>query len=398
MASPPGLNNDDLNRQDLTLTTHRSINDIDPLRWDQLATSTAPYNPFVSHRFLKILEDSGSIASETGWMPTHLSLEKNGEIMALAPAYLKGHSQGEYVFDHHWADAYHRAGGKYYPKLVIASPFTPVSGPRLLCADQTILPIFGNAIAQLTQQLGLSTAHVNFTTQTEQAALSDIGFLPRLGEQFHWYNRAYQSFDDFLNALSSRKRKTIRQERRKAIQNGIDIQSITGDQIKAHHWDAFWRFYQDTGARKWGTPYLTREAFSMLAEQMSNDLLMTIATPEDEKDPIAGALHMIGGDTLYGRYWGCTEQAKFLHFECCYYQAIDYAINNDLSRVEAGAQGHHKLARGYEPVLTYSAHYIPDPGFRDAIAHYLEQERLETNREIDHLKDYTPFKKINSES
>ena len=377
----------------LQLRTLGSISEIDGHRWDELATSLSPYNPLISHCFLQILEESGSVKRETGWMPHHLLLEKNNEIIGLAPAYLKGHSQGEYVFDHHWADAYERAGGRYFPKLVIASPFSPVPGPRLLCADAALYPLFGQAIAQLTDKLQLSSAHINFILSQEQDALADVGFLPRLGEQFHWKNKNYQNFDEFLAELSSRKRKTIRAERRKASAGGIRVQNYRGNEISPEYWDKFWIFYQDTGARKWGSPYLTRECFTLMSERMGEDLLMTLAFEPDNPDPIAAALHLIGGDTLYGRYWGCAHQAKFLHFECCYYQAIDFAIENGLARVEAGAQGHHKLARGYEPVATYSAHFIPNPSFKDAIENYLDHERRHTEQEIEALKNFTPFKK-----
>ncbi len=376
-----------------TLTGYREIAGA---VWDAHACPDGgAYNPFVSHCFLSLLEESGSATARTGWMPCPIVLERAGEIFGVAPGYLKGHSQGEYIFDHHWADAYERAGGRYYPKLLIASPFTPVPGPRLLCADQAQQTFLATGIRQLTDRLGLSSAHVNFTTAEERSVLEETGFLPRLGEQFHWHNRSYQSFDDFLAALASRKRKTIRQERRKVGEAGILIRNISGDDIAEHHWDAFWHFYQDTGARKWGTPYLTREAFSLLGERMADDIVLTLAYADTalSGDPIAGALHFLGSDTLYGRYWGCMEAAKFLHFECCYYQAIDIAIARGLARIEAGAQGSHKLARGYEPVPTFSAHYIPDPSFARAIADYLDQERHGTAQEIEALKDFSPFRK-----
>ncbi len=380
----------------LSLRTVSSIAEIEVDQWDAHAfPKNVPYNPFVAHRFLKLLEESGSIAEGTGWHPNILVLEQGDKILGMAPAYLKGHSQGEYIFDHAWADAYQRAGGRYFPKLLIAAPFTPAPGPRLLCADSDHRVLLAGAIRQFTDQTGLSSAHINFITQAERTLLEAEGYLARLGEQFHWTNRDYQNFDDFLAALASRKRKTIRQERRKATEQGIRIENITGRDLKEHHWDSFWVFYQDTGLRKWGTPYLTRDAFSLLGERMADDLLLTLAFTETGTDPIAGALHFIGGDTLYGRYWGCTEQAKFLHFECCYYQAIDYAIDHGLARVEAGAQGTHKLARGYEPVPTFSAHYLPDPNFREAVSRYLAQERMGVAEDIAALKNYTPFKKSN---
>lgn len=380
--------------QAITLRTQTSLSQISQSDWDaQAFPEGTPYNPFISHTFLQLLEQSGSVGDGTGWLPSYLVLENDKSIKGVAPAYLKGHSQGEYVFDHHWADAYERAGGRYFPKLLIASPFTPVPGPRLLCADSDDRLLLAGSIRQLTDRLGVSSAHINFITQSERTLLEGQGFLPRIGEQFHWHNRDYKSFDEFLAALSSRKRKTIRQERAKVMQDGIRIENISGPDLCEHHWDSFWIFYQDTGMRKWGTPYLTRQAFSLLGERMANDLVLTLAYNEGSKQPIAGALHFIGGDTLFGRYWGCTQQAKFLHFECCYYQAIEYAITHGLSRIEAGAQGHHKLARGYEPVPTFSAHYIPDAGFHEAIRHYLEQERRGVSEEISALKDYTPYKK-----
>ncbi|MEL6380056.1 MAG: GNAT family N-acetyltransferase [Pseudomonadota bacterium] len=378
----------------LALRTVSSIGEIAEAQWDRHAFPPGvPYNPFIAHRFLTLLEESGSIADDTGWRPNLLILEQGDDILGVAPAYLKGHSQGEYVFDHAWADAYSRAGGQYYPKLLIAAPFTPAPGPRLLCADRDHRPLLAGAIRQFTDQTGLSSVHINFITQAERTLLEADGYLARLGEQFHWANRGYETFDDFLAALASRKRKTIRQERRKATEQGIRIENITGCDLKEHHWDSFWVFYQDTGMRKWGTPYLTREAFSLLGERMADDLLLTLAYADGGTEPIAGALHFIGGDTLYGRYWGCTEQAKFLHFECCYYQAIEYAITAGLARVEAGAQGTHKLARGYEPVPTFSAHYLPDPNFREAVSRYLAHERHGVAEDIAALKNYTPYKK-----
>ena len=394
IESPSGQPKDNDPSQSLTLRPASSFAQIDKTVWNDLATANGrAYNPFISYDFLKLLEDSGSCTRETGWLSYPLLLERGDTVIGVAPAYIKGHSQGEYIFDHHWADAYHRAGGQYFPKLLIASPFSPVPGPRLLCENDADTIAFAGAIAQLTEQMNLSSAHVNFCPDTEQDAMSEQGFLPRIGEQYHWFNRDYSSFDDFLSALSSRKRKTIRQERRKAVSDGISIVNLKGSEITESHWDHFWVFYQDTGARKWGTPYLTRESFSMLGERMADDVLLTLAFEGASPEPIAGALHMIGGDALYGRYWGATQRAKFLHFECCYYQAIDYAIEHKLARVEAGAQGHHKIARGYEPCPTYSAHYIPDPGFRRALEAYLDQERRETEADITALKDYTPFRK-----
>ncbi|GJL95375.1 MAG: hypothetical protein DHS20C05_17800 [Hyphococcus sp.] len=379
----------------LLLRTYASIHDIDALAWNELANpSPAQFNPFISQEFLSALEDSKSVAPETGWTPMHIALEDNGVITGIAPFYAKGHSQGEYIFDHHWADTYERAGGRYYPKLLSASPFTPVQGGRLLAASQSAKLTLASAIRQLTERVGASSAHINFISETDQALLKGAGFLPRMGEQFHWFNRGYESFDEFLSALSSRKRKALRRERRDAIAKGgaeeVTIKKLVGPEIDEPYWDAFWLFYQDTGARKWGQPYLTRTFFRLLAERMPERLLMIIAEINDE--PIAGALNLVGGDTLYGRYWGCSQHIPFLHFEVCYYQAIDFAIEHRLSRVEAGAQGEHKIARGYEPVPTYSAHWIRDVGFRDAIARYLDAEREQTSMEIEALRSYVPFK------
>ncbi len=376
----------------LLARTVSSIGDIDRNTWNAFAApQDQPYNPFVAHEFLNALETSGSVGPETGWAPMHLVLEEHGDITGIAPLYAKGHSQGEYVFDHHWADAYERAGGRYYPKLVCAAPFTPVPGPRLLAKTDATKSRLALALRQATQQMGASSLHVNFTTDDDQAALTGAGFLQRMGEQFHWFNRDYQNFEDFLERLSSRKRKAIRRERRDACADDVIIRRLHGTDIEERHWDAFWIFYQDTGARKWGQPYLTREFFRLIANSMPERLLMIVA--ERNNQPIAAALNFIGGDTLYGRYWGCTEDVPFLHFEICYHQAIDYAIAHGLSRVEAGAQGQHKIARGYEPVPTWSAHWIPDDSFRSAISNYLEAERAQTGMEIRALRDYMPFKK-----
>jgi predicted N-acyltransferase len=313
----------------------------------------------------------------------------SGAVLAAAPLYVKSHSQGEYVFDHGWADAYERAGGRYYPKLQVAVPFTPVPGPRLLLRDVTLAPALIAAIEAVTDQHRLSSAHVTFVAPDQLPLFEAAGWLVREGTQFHWQNRDYTGFDDFLAALASRKRKAIRKERATAVE-GLTIRHLTGAAIGEAEWDAFWHFYQDTGARKWGRPYLTRAFFSGLAAAMGDRVLLILA--ERDGVPIAGALNLIGADTLYGRYWGCTEDVPFLHFELCYYQAIDAAIARGLKTVEAGAQGEHKLARGYVPVPTWSAHYIPDPAFRRAVGDFLVHERAAVESDQHYLGKLTPFK------
>jgi hypothetical protein len=371
--------------------TLTSIGGVSADIWNRLANpSPQTYNPFVSHEFLSALERSQSVSPEAGWAPMHLIVEEAGEITGAAPLYAKSHSQGEYVFDHHWADALHRAGGHYYPKLLCAAPFTPATGPRLLTQSASARTVLALALREAALQSGASSAHVNFIGENDREALLQAGFLPRIGEQFHWFNRGYKSFGEFLNTLSSRKRKAIRRERREAV-DGLVVKQLVGAEITERHWDAFWDFYQDTGARKWGHPYLTREFFDLAAASMADKILFIVA--ERDGAPIAGALNFIGGDALYGRYWGCCEEVPFLHFEICYHQAVDFAIDHKLSRVEAGAQGQHKIARGYEPVATWSAHWLANASFRDAIASYLESERQHTRLEIEALKDFTPFRK-----
>jgi uncharacterized protein len=361
---------------------------IDPAAWDGVAGDA---NPFISHAFLSALETSGSATNTTGWKPIPLLVEgTDGAIAAAAPAYLKSHSQGEYIFDHSWADAWESAGGRYYPKLLIASPFSPVPGPRLLAIDDDgARALIGGAEA-LVQQNSLSSAHVNFIAPAQLALFESAGWLVRQGTQFHWSNNGYTTFDDFLDALASRKRKAIRKERATAVE-GLEILHLSGAAITEEHWDAFFRFYQDTGNRKWGRPYLTRAFFSEIGQTMADRLLLILALRDGH--PIAGALNMIGADTLYGRYWGATEDVPFLHFELCYYQAIDAAIARGLQTVEAGAQGEHKLARGYVPVATWSAHYIPNPSFRDAISDFLMRERRAVERSQEFLGEMAPFKR-----
>ena len=356
--------------------------------WDALTDGA---NPFISHAFLTALEDSASVGQGTGWQPAPLTLDgPDGQLAAALPAYIKSHSQGEYVFDHAWADAWGRAGGDYYPKLQIAVPFTPATGPRILTRDPAHAPLLLRAAEQICLDAGLSSAHATFIAPDQVALFEAAGWLIRHDIQFHWTNHAYTSFEDFLAALSSDKRKNLRKERR-AAQDGVDIRHLTGAQIRPEHWDAFWRFYQDTGTRKWGRPYLTREAFTLLGERMADQILLIIAFVEGSA--VAGALNFIGADALYGRYWGAMIEKPFLHFELCYYQAIDAAIALGLSRVEAGAQGGHKLARGYAPVKTTSAHYIAHPGFREAVADFLRREREGIAADQNFLQTRTPFRR-----
>ena len=357
-------------------------------QWDALAGTG---NPFVGHAFLSALEDSGSVGPGTGWNPAPIMIEDaRGTPLAAMPAWLKSHSQGEYVFDHAWADAWHRAGGRYYPKLQIAAPFTPATGPRLLLADEAYAAPLLRAAETLCAQNGLSSAHATFIEPGQRPLFERAGWLLRADIQFHWHNRGYGSFEDFLADLSSRKRKDLRKERARA-QEGVEIRHVSGGDLRPEHWDAFWVFYQDTGARKWGQPYLTREAFDLFGERMAERILLVLAFVEGA--PIAGALNFIGEDALYGRYWGCTAERPFLHFELCYYQAIDAAIARGLARVEAGAQGGHKLARGYEPVPTWSAHWLADGGFREAVADFLEREREGVAQDSLYLAGRTPFRK-----
>jgi len=384
------------------------IADVAPEDWNACAAGGAefetasirPPNPFVSHAFLRALEESGSAAKESGWLPQHLLYEDwHGRLLACMPCYLKAHSQGEYVFDHGWAEAYMRAGGRYYPKLQASVPFTPVTGPRLLVragpAPAERQAILLEAGRSLTEEHGVSSLHITFMTRQEWELAGALGYLQRTDQQFHWLNRGYATFDDFLAALSSRKRKTIRKERRTALEDGIAIEWVTGRDLTEAHWDAFFDFYMETGSRKWGTPYLNRECFSLLGQTMADELLLVLAKRDGRY--IAGALNVIGADTLYGRYWGATEAHYFLHFEVCYYQAIDYAIQHRLARVEAGAQGGHKLARGYLPTQTYSAHYIADPGLARAVADYLMRERRAVAHEAALLTEESPYRRDREE-
>lgn len=373
---------------ELTVSVLPAISGIDAAIWDGCGAGA---NPFTTHRFLAALEDSFSVGADAGWHPSHLIARVDGQVAGVAPCYLKTHSQGEYIFDHAWAQAYERAGGQYYPKLQCAVPFTPVTGPRLISSIPAVQQALLQAMSQVARQSGLSGAHVTFCTEAEAELAEPVGFLTRATEQFHWLNRGYTCFEEFLAELSSRKRKAIRKERERAQAFGGIIRNLTGDQIKPAHWDAFWGFYQDTGSRKWGRPYLTRDFFERLHQTMRDDCLLVLA--ERDGHPIAGALNLIGPDALYGRYWGCIEEHPYLHFELCYHRAIDWAIDHGLSRVEAGAQGEHKLARGYLPTQTHSLHWVADQGFHDAIANYLVRERQAVGDEMAYLTELGPFRR-----
>ncbi|NNU17176.1 N-acetyltransferase [Parvularcula sp. ZS-1/3] len=377
---------------DATIETLSELKSVTRAEWDALANPPyRPYNPFVSWDFLEAMESSGSARPETGWQPAHLALRKDGMLAGVMPGYLKGHSQGEYIFDHAFADAYARAGGRYYPKYLSAAPFTPATGPRLLAHTEEDRALLAGGAVGAAAKMGLSGAHLNFLTEDEAEIAVAQGYALRIGEQYHFEDKGFGDWQGFLDALTSRRRKDLRKERQSILDDGIEVEWITGREIDERHLDAFWWFYQDTGARKWGSPYLTRTAFTLLAERMADRLLFIFARKNNEY--IAGAMNMIGGDTLFGRYWGCSEYVPFLHFELCYYQAIDYALANGLRRVEAGAQGEHKIARGYEPVPIRSAHRMIDEGFQDAVRDYLAREKEHIEHDIDLLKGHTPFKK-----
>lgn len=370
------------------------IAELDAAAWDRLCGAG---NPFLRHAFLDALEESGCCSAETGWLPRHVAVEDaEGALVGAMPLYLKSHSQGEYVFDHGWADAFERAGGRYYPKLQCSVPFTPVTGPRLLTAPgrdaaETRLLLI-SAVVQVAERLDVSSIHVTFPTEPEWRDLGEAGFLRRTGEQFHWRNRGYANFDEFLATLNARKRKTIRRERAGALASGVEIEVLSGGALRAAHWDAFHGFYMDTGRRKWGRPYLNRAFFSLLHERMADRVALVMCRRDGRY--IAGALNLIGDNALFGRHWGCIEQHDFLHFEACYYRAIDFAIERGLEWVEAGAQGPHKIQRGYLPRHTYSAHWIVDPRFRDAVADYLRHERRHVDREIEIVeREFSPYRK-----
>ena len=379
------------------VTVIGSMSEVDPVAWDAVANPPgAAYDPFVAHAFLAALEASGSIAPRTGWLPQHLLLEDaGGTIAAAMPCYLKGHSMGEFVFDQGWADAYDRAGLDYYPKLLSAVPVTPVPGRRFLTGTKGdaagLQETLTAAATELARRHNASSLHITFLEPQQFDRTGSSGLLGRYGHQYHWTNQGYGSFDDFLATLASRKRKNLKRERRDALANGITIEWLTGAEIAEAHWDAFFEFYMDTGGRKWGSPYLNRKFFTLLGAAQAKDCLLVMAKREGRY--IAGALNMIGGEALFGRYWGCLEQHPFLHFEVCYYQAIDFAIARKLKRVEAGAGGEHKLVRGYEPMRTYSAHWIADPRLRKAIADFLVRERQHVERQGEAMADMTPFRK-----
>ncbi|CDM58240.1 MULTISPECIES: GNAT family N-acetyltransferase [Rhizobium] len=386
---------------ELSIRIERSFTAISQESWSRLSGaspkgSTLAYNPFVSHAFLSSLEESGSATAQTGWMGHHLLLETDkGELVGALPGYLKNHSQGEYVFDHGWADAFERAGGRYYPKLQCSIPFTPATGPRLLVAEGLQrLPIqhaIAESLKEVVRRLGVSSAHITFVPEDEIGIFEGEDYLHRTDQQFHFINEGYANHETFLETLASRKRKALRRERRTALENGIRIDWLTGSDLTERIWDQFFAFYMDTGGRKWGRPYLTRKFYSLIGERMPDNILLVMAKRDGRY--IAGAINFIGGDTLYGRHWGCIEDHPYLHFEVCYHQAIDFALERGLKRVEAGAQGEHKLARGYLPVTTHSAHYVAHAGLRRAIADYLERERNDVEQMNEILTEHSPFRK-----
>ncbi len=372
-----------------------SLSAVSAADWDACAGSD---NPFVSHAFLSSLEDSGCVGPGTGWSPYYVTIERDGGGLAggglagCVPMYLKSHSQGEYVFDHSWAHAWERAGGHYYPKLQVSVPFSPVTGPRLLAPDQETRALLLNACVQIADKMDVSSLHVTFPDFEQWKEMGDAGLLLRKDQQFIWRNAGYRDFGDFLAALSSRKRKNIRKERAQAVENGVTIELLTGGDLREEHWDAFYQFYVDTSSRKWGRPYLNRRFFSLIGERMPEKILLVLCKRGGRY--IAGAINLLGADALYGRNWGCIEDHPCLHFEACYYQAIEFAITHGLSRVEAGAQGQHKLARGYLPQFTYSAHWIADPAFRDAVARFLKEEGAYVEADQEALAAHGPFKKV----
>lgn len=386
-----------------SIRVERSFRAISPQSWGTLSGASRlagamAYNPFVSWAFLSALEESGSAADVSGWLGHHLLLENSqGALVGAMPCYLKSHSQGEYVFDHGWADAFERAGGRYYPKLQSSVPFTPATGPRLMTTTEgegdadALRRMLAAGLRSVTQRIGASSAHVTFVPPSEISLFEDEGYLHRTDQQFHFLNAGYASHDEFLETLASRKRKTLKRERRAALEHGITIDWLTGRDLTEDIWDQFYAFYMDTGGRKWGRPYLTRNFYSLIGERMADDILLIMARRGGRY--IAGAINFIGGDALYGRHWGCIEDHPFLHFEVCYHQAIDFALAKGLARVEAGAQGEHKLARGYLPVTTHSAHFIAHAGLRRAVSSYLEHERADVEQIGEVLSEHSPFRR-----
>lgn len=364
-----------------------AIDRVAPAEWD---ATGADANPFTSHRFLAALEDSGSVGGDSGWTPAHLVARLHGRVVGVMPNYIKAHSQGEYIFDHGWADAWMRAGGEYYPKLQSAVPFTPATGPRIIARSASVRRALLAALERLADDNGLSSAHVTFCTEDERNEGEAAGWLGQTTHQFHWVNHGWGDYDAFLAAMSSRKRKALRRERAQAQGFGGNIRALTGDEIQPRHWDAIWAFYQDTGARKWGQPYLTRAFFDVLSQTMRDDCLMILA--EQDGEPVAGALNFLGPDAIYGRYWGCVQDIPAMHFELCYHRAIDWALAHDISRVEAGAQGEHKLARGYLPVATHSLHWVGDAGFRRAIARHLDAHNAQIESALASGAGMGPFR------
>ncbi len=375
----------------ITVKILHDITELGRASWNECALASDVYNPFVTYEFLHALESSGSVSRETGWQPFHLMVEDQGNLIGVVPMYLKSHSQGEYVFDYSWADAWQRAGGRYYPKLQSSIPFTPATSPRLLC--KTPSPehreLLIDACIEVAEQTKVSSLHLTFMPEDEWATAKDANLLQRMDQQFHWHNAGYHTFDDFLADLASKKRKNLKRERRDAVSAGIEIEWLSGEQLREEHWDAFYQFYLDTGHRKWGSAYLTRDFFTQIHNSMPQDILLIMAKREGRY--IAGALNFIGGDTLFGRNWGCIEDHRFLHFEVCYYQAIDFAIARGLAKVEAGAQGGHKVIRGYLPAATRSAHWIADENFRDAIDRFLQEERRYVAEDMAHVEASSPF-------
>src|SRR5256885_1063545 len=388
-------------KTDLRIRVIAAIADVPAAAWDACANPNSKsqdqeYNPFISHAFLSALEASGSAAARTGWQPQHLIAEtEDGAVLGVVPAYLKSHSRGEYVFDAGWAEAYERAGGSYYPKVQVSVPFTPATGRRLLVPPsenaETVRRGLASGLIELTKLRDASSVHVTFAPESEWRLLGECGFLQRNDQQFHWENAHYATFDDFLNALAARKRKAIKRERREALAHGVEVEWLTGSDLTESVWDTFFAFYMETGSRKWGRPYLTRAFYSLIGESMRDKILLVMAKRNGRW--IAGAINFIGFDTLFGRHWGAIEHHPFLHFELCYYQAIQYAIEHKLARVEAGAQGEHKISRGYVPTTTYSAHYIVDPALRRAIEDFLKRERAYVAAAGAELAEATPFRK-----